>query len=299
MQPSQLRLLRRGQPRNLRNQSGPFHRQFHLHNQNEVASLRVFPLWRLGPHALCQLCPLRRYQTLFPSHNTNLHALMPTYLNPDVTNLYPALENHNFIGNSWPTGELPVEVQRQTQQLMLIAELHANTAPDEPAGKDAAYGNNLDHDAMPTSVKAENDDKGDKPLPEPSETNVWTLLEPLPPGWHHEHGQNRGLHPEDGACENSDEPMLRYCSRRTPRGEFPMTWTSTPRTLQCGRLTGGRSELLTRTTESSKGQWGRGPKTKLGGPTPRNMEEVHENSPLPRRRETRGSPLPRRRHTST
>ena len=63
-------------------------------------------------------------------------------------------------------------------------DLYANTAPDEPAGKDTDYGDNPDHDAMPTSTNAEADDKGNSPHLEPSEaTSVWTLLEPLPPGW--------------------------------------------------------------------------------------------------------------------
>ena len=86
---------------------------------------------------------------------------------------------------------------------------YASTAPDEPAGEDAdRNGEDPDHDALPTSTDAEADDKGNNPHSEPSETSVWTLLEPLPP----EHSRHQGLHPdtdvfEDGACENRDAPM--------------------------------------------------------------------------------------------
>ena len=86
---------------------------------------------------------------------------------------------------------------------------YASTAPDEPAGEDAdRNGEDPDHNTLPTSTNAEAGDKGNNPHSEPSETSVWTLLEPLPP----EHSRHQGLHPdtdvfEDGACENRDAPM--------------------------------------------------------------------------------------------
>ena len=67
----------------------------------------------LGEHALYLLGLPRLYNTQFPLHNNiDLYVLKLIHLKPDATNLYPALENHNFASNSWPTWKLPAENSR-------------------------------------------------------------------------------------------------------------------------------------------------------------------------------------------